>query len=230
MARDDAPKDRQQAQLARKSMHRQGYDRVLIVSEGGKTEPHYFAAIRQMLRLPTATVEVRPSALGTAPIQVVEYAKKIFCEGDSHKRIQPRAFECVYAVFDRDAHDSFFEAHHAAAGLAATLRNDLKKKISFKVIASVPNFEFWLLLHFEDVRAPLHRDEAMQRLKKYLPKYAKGATDVYASTAARQDVATTRAKRLLDARHRSDDGAALPYTQVVELVDYLFSLKSPSTP
>jgi len=42
MARDNAPKIRQRAQLERKQTQRASYDRVLIVSEGRKTEPLLF--------------------------------------------------------------------------------------------------------------------------------------------------------------------------------------------
>ena len=68
MARDNSPKERQQKQLERKQARRATYDRILIVSEGSKTEPHYFREIRSEYRLHTANVEVRPSELGTAPI------------------------------------------------------------------------------------------------------------------------------------------------------------------
>lgn len=97
MARDNSPKERQKRQLERKLARRASYDRILIVSEGSKTEPNYFKEIRSDYRLHTANIEVRSSELGTAPIQVVRYAKELFENGDRHKRIQARAFEQVYA-------------------------------------------------------------------------------------------------------------------------------------
>ena len=154
MARDNSPKIRQREQLKRKQNQRASYDRILIVSEGSKTEPLYFKEIRTEYRLHTANVEVRPSELGTAPIQVVQYAQDLFEKGDIHKAIQPRAFEQVYAVFDRDDHDSYFQALRLAESLHGKLRNDAKQTITFKAMASVPSFELWLLLHFEDIKAP----------------------------------------------------------------------------
>lgn len=106
MARDNSPKIRQKRQLERKRANLASHDRILIVSEGSKTEPNYFNEIRSFCRLSTANIEVRRSELGTAPIQVVEYAQSLFEQGDSHKKIQPRAFERVYVVFDRDQHES----------------------------------------------------------------------------------------------------------------------------
>ena len=102
MARDNSPWERQRKQLERKLNRRASYDRILIVSEGSKTEPNYFREIRAANRLHTANVEVQPSEMGTSPIQVVKYARELFENGDRHKHIQPRAFEQVYTVFDRD--------------------------------------------------------------------------------------------------------------------------------
>lgn len=146
MARDNSPKERQQKQLERKQGRRASYDRILIVSEGSKTEPNYFREIRVAHRLHTANVEVQPSELGTSPIQVVQYANALFEQGDRHKKIQPRAFEQVYAVFDRDDHGSYFEALQLAESLDGRLRNDNKRPVRFRAIASVPSFELWLLL------------------------------------------------------------------------------------
>lgn len=87
MARDNSPKERQQKQLERKQGRRASHDRVLIVSEGSKTEPNYFREIRAAHRLHTASVEVQPSDLGTAPIQVVEYGQALFENGDRYKNI-----------------------------------------------------------------------------------------------------------------------------------------------
>lgn len=46
MGKDNQPKARQAAKLARKKARRAPYERILIVSEGSKTEPHYFGEIR----------------------------------------------------------------------------------------------------------------------------------------------------------------------------------------
>ena len=57
MARDHSPQERQRKQLERKQGQRAGYHRILIVSEGSKTEPNYFREIRAAYRLHTAHVE-----------------------------------------------------------------------------------------------------------------------------------------------------------------------------
>lgn len=222
MARDNSPKERQKKQLERKLGRRAGYDRILIVSEGSKTEPNYFCEIRAAYRLQTANVEVRPSELGTAPIQVVQYARELFESGNRHKNIQPRAFEQVYAVFDRDDHESYSDALRLAESLDGKLKNDAKQFISFKAIASVPSFELWLLLHYEDIQVPLHRDEVIQRLRRHLPGYEKGAGHVFSATRDRLEIATERAEALAD--RFSADTEPEPYTAIVELVKLLMTL------
>ncbi len=168
-------------------------------------------------------MEVRPSELGTAPIQVVQYAQALFEDGDRHKNIQRRAFEKVYAVFDRDDHDSYHEALKLAASLDGKLRNDAKQPVTFQAIASVPSFELWLLLHFEDIQAPLHRDEVMRRLKLHIPSYDKGAGNAFAITREHLAVATQRAERLTARFAERTDSE--PFTAIVELVRLLTTLR-----
>lgn len=223
MARDNAPKERQRKQLERKQGRRASYDRILIVSEGSKTEPNYFREIRAAHRLHTANVEVQPSELGTKPIQVVQHAKELFENGDQHKQIQPRAFEQVYAVFDRDDHGSYFDALRLAKSLDGNLRNDNKQPVRFKAIASVPSFELWLLLHYEDIQAPIHRDEVMRRLKQHIPGYDKGAGGAFAATRGRLAVATQRAQAL--ANKLDTCTGPEPYTGMADLVTLLTTLR-----
>lgn len=223
MARDDSPKERQRKQLERKRGRRASYDRILIVSEGSRTEPNYFREIRAAHRLHTANVVVQPSDLGTEPIQVVQYARSLFENGDRHGQIQPRAFEQVYAVFDRDGHRTYFDALRSAEYLDGKLRNDNKQPVRFRAIPSVPSFELWLLLHYEDIQAPIHRDEVMQRLKRHMPGYEKGAGSVFARTRDQLATATRRAQALVSRFSAYDDGE--PYTAIGELVTLLTRLR-----
>lgn len=223
MGRDNHPRERQRRQLERKQNRRASYERVLIVSEGSKTEPQYFREIRNEYRLHSANVVVQPSRLGTDCLQVVEYAAWLFDNGDPERGIQKRAFEKIYAVFDRDDHKTFHDAIARAGELDGRLKNDLKQRIAFKAIPSRPSFEFWLLLHFEDVKHLLHRDQVMARLKKHIPGYEKSTHGIFARTKPTLDDAIARAKKLLD-NDLSDDNE--PYTGIVDLVEALIMLKS----
>jgi hypothetical protein len=224
MGRDNQAKDRQLRRKAAKEARRASYARILVVTEGSKTEPLYLEEIRAAYQLHSANVEVQPGQLGTAPIQVVRYAQQLFEEGDLHKGIRPKSFDQVYAVFDRDDHDSYFNALNLAKSLDGKLRNDDRQPVSFKAIASVPSFELWLLLHYEDIQAPIHRDDVMVRLTQYIPGYEKGAGGAFATTRDRLETATQRAQALAAKFNAYTDPE--PFTGLYELVMRLTTLRA----
>ncbi|MBN1412554.1 MAG: RloB domain-containing protein [Spirochaetales bacterium] len=47
------------------------------------------------------------------------------------------------------------------------------KKDNYGIALSNPNFEFWLLLHFEDGKGIVTARDCKERLKRYLPNYDK---------------------------------------------------------
>lgn len=226
MGRDNQPKHRHQRKLERKRASKVSHDRILIVSEGEKTEPLYFRELIRQLRLHTASAVVVPSGYGTQPIQVATYARDLFLEGNPHpnRKIAPKAFEEIYVVFDRDEHDSYFEALQFCEKYNGRLLNDNRKKVLFKAIASIPSFELWLLLHFEDVHAPLHRDEAYAEVRKYIAGYDKGVEGVFSKTFDQYERAKQNAERLCATSSCYND--AEPFTEIHVVVDKLLSLKS----
>ncbi len=223
MGRDNHPRERQARQLARKQGRREPFDRVLIVCEGSKTEPLYFEELRAYYRLNTANVVVQHSQYGTSPLQVVEFARDRLLTGDPHTRLPPGAFDRVYAVFDRDQHESYHAALALAQTLDGKLKNDDKKAVRFEAIASVPCFELWLLLHFEDVHAPLDRNEAFSQLRTHLAAYEKGSGGHFEQTRMKLGDALGRAQKLATL-HSREDGRA-PLTDVAKLVEWLVSIK-----
>ena len=134
MARDNHPRERQARKIARKQGNRASADRILIVCEGSETEVNYFDEIRKTLKLPTANIHAIHSAYGTSPHQVVDYARDLFINGNIESGIQPRAFEKVFAVFDRDSHERYFDALNNAQ--QTNLRNDQNTTIEFKAVVS----------------------------------------------------------------------------------------------
>lgn len=220
MGRDNQPKHRQQARdLRRRAAVRQPYERLLIVCEGEKTEPQYLKEICREMRLSTAHVHVQPGAFGTEPLQVVEFAEYLFRQGDRAKGIEARAFDRVFAVFDRDEHRSYHQALAKVAALDGRLINDERKGIPVQAIASVPCFELWLLLHFEHIQAPLQRGEVYGRLRTHLSGYDKGQPGHWVRTRDWLEIATQRAA----ATHAHDGDE--PYTDMGRLVAMLLNLK-----
>jgi hypothetical protein len=224
MGKDNQPKHRQASrELKRRAAVRQPYERLLIVCEGAKTEPHYLCEIQQAYRLSTAHVQVLHSQFGTEPQQVLDYALVVFKDGDRARGVHPKSFDRIVVVFDRDEHKSYHAALAQAAALSGKLKNDDGVAVPVEAVVSVPCFELWLLLHFVDVLAPLHRHEAMERLKIHLPGYEKGGGGHWQATQARLGEATTRAQRLADGTNAFD--GTQPYTAMHELVSRLVHLK-----
>jgi hypothetical protein len=225
MGKDGQPKHKQAArELRRREAQRQPAESLLIVCEGAKTEPLYLGEIRQELRLPSANVQVQPAAYGTEPLRIVEYAEYLFTQGHRALGIRACSFDLVVAVFDRDEHHTYHAALQRVAALNGRLKNDENVRVPFEAVVSVPCFELWLLLHFEDVFAPLHRDEAVARLRLHLADYAKGQGSHWTATRARLETATQRAAGLVGAGHTAADGMQ-PYTKMHELVNRLLHLK-----
>ncbi|ASL48250.1 hypothetical protein bAD24_III12695 [Burkholderia sp. AD24] len=215
MGRDNHPRERQARQLERKNPKRATYDRILIVSEGEKTEVNYFGEIRRQYRLSSAHICICQSDYGTTPEKVVQYA--IARCGETSK------WERVYCVIDRDDHDYYTNALASVEAHDKKLVNDLGEPIRFTSIPSNPSFELWLLLHFQDSEAFLHRDDVIRALRAYIPGYSKGKTGTFAATMDRLAVACERTERLRGREERR--GMTNPCTHVDELVQALRVLR-----
>lgn len=204
-------------ELRRRKGKRPPHDRILIVCEGSKTEPNYFNEIRILKRAQSAHISIMPSGYGTEPCQIVEFALNKFLETKEYER--------VYAVFDRDIHNTYNEALQWISALDKKKRSDERAAVRFFAIPSVPSFEFWLLLHYENIQWLLHRDAVLQRLKQHIQGYEKGAKGLFAATNEFVAVATERAQALRNL-YTPQDGNE-PYTNADELVSLLMGLPLP---
>ena len=128
--------------LKRRPAFRSIPDRILIVTEGSKTEPSYFWMLISELGLTTAKVTIVGDG-GSAPINVAEEAIKILEQDDD--------FEQIYCVFDRDRHASYAQALNLVREMSESKK--FKKKTILS-ITSVPCFEIWYLLHVSGSRKP----------------------------------------------------------------------------
>lgn len=223
MAIDNHPSVRQAKALKRRKETRQPYQRILIVCEGEKTEPLYLSEIRTQYRLASSNVQILPSSLGTEPLQIVGYAEQLFRSGDQAKGIYPKSFDLVYVVFDRDSHLTYPQALAKAAALNGKLRNDMGERVQFAAVVSVPCFELWLLLHFQNVQAPMTRGAVYQALKQHLPDYDKGQGGRWRLTQHLLPDATQRA--LACAQLTTAHNGVEPYTDMHQLVATLTQLR-----
>lgn len=207
-------KARRAESLKRARAKRSPYDLVLIVCEGGKTEPNYFSELRDALRLNTANIEICGKECNSSPKDVVDFALQKYNDSKEYDR--------VYCVFDKDQHTTYGEA------LDMVRQARLVKGHEIHAVTSVPCFEIWFLLHFRystkgygacqgSICAQVIRD-----LKQHIHGYEKGNGGIYQQIQDRTDAAVTNAKKL--SRHNIDAATDNPSTKVHELVVYLQTL------
>jgi hypothetical protein len=126
-------------------------------------------------------------------------------------------------VIDRDK--------ERAGGGGPTLDDYMKaitraKDIGVDVAWSNPSFELWYLLHFEYRNTGIDRYELIARLSKCLGnKYQKNDTNLFAELESKVNNAIRNANRLLENAVESDAPKMNPATNVVKLVEKLFSFE-----
>lgn len=117
---------------------RQPRRRVLIVSEG-RTELTYLRELLDCLGLNRANVEMRQGRMPN-PDGVLRDARQ-------HVEADPEEYSGVFCVFDRDEHQSF-------APVLQEIQTGIRRGEIIFAVPSVPCFEYWLLLHFENTTRP----------------------------------------------------------------------------
>ncbi|WP_372495848.1 RloB family protein [Kitasatospora humi] len=125
--------------------------KILIVTEGIKTEPQYFEGLaRHLNSRAIQVISVRPVGLGKDPLSVVK-------EAITRRAREQRAgdpFDATWCAVDVDNHQSL----EAACSLA--------RKEGVSLAISNPCFEIWLLWHFADQTTWIAGAEALARLKE----------------------------------------------------------------
>lgn len=194
------------------------YERVLIVCEGKKTEPHYFRGLRQDFRLNPANVVIEDRKGGLDPKSLVMFAVETFKKD--------KDFDHVFCVFDKDKHVSY------NAALDKIQATRLVGGATLHAITSVPCFEVWLLLHFTCTTRPfcaVGEDSNCALVIKALDRkgrirgYEKGSRDIFNLLSGKIENAIRNAEKLENFHKTSQTDN--PSTKVHHLVKYLKSLK-----
>jgi hypothetical protein len=134
--------------------------RLLILCEGAVTEVTYFDGLRRDNDIPRKLVRIE--GLGLDPKSLVDVAvrmKEDNLANFPHDR--QSQYDQVWCVFDRDSHKWIPEAKQKA------IANGIRYAFSN------PNFELFLLLHFEECNKDLHRTKVTRMLRKWIPSYDK---------------------------------------------------------
>ncbi|WP_161126458.1 RloB family protein [Malikia spinosa] len=194
--------------------HRKPAPRYLLVCEGSKTEPFYFRDLLQDFGVPPLQVKIGRNE-GLSPDQIVNRALELYEED----RRSGDAFDEVFCIFDRDAHEHFQAAVSRVKDLA-------RQGSPLRTVVSVPCFEFWLLLHFGYTAKPFAAkgkksvgSVVVSELKTCpgFGKYDKGNLGVYALLRPKLDHALRYASQL-QAAQAKDSPFQNPSTQVHELI------------
>lgn len=134
------------------------YKKLFVISvEGSKTEPQYFVIFNQPQSIVLVKCLKRPSTK-SSPIQVLKKMKSYL-----HKESLRKTDE-AWVVVDKDAWTE---------NQLRELLDWSKEKNNRGLALSNPNFEYWLLLHFDNGEGMTNSQECMKRLKHHLPKYKK---------------------------------------------------------
>lgn len=112
-------------------------ERVLIVTEGKKTEPSYFHCL--VLELNLTSVLIKRSK-GTSPLNVVESAISLVANTDD--------IRTAYCVFDQDGN----YANYKEALEQVKQKNRQINGTRYLAVPSIPCFEFWYMLHVQYTR------------------------------------------------------------------------------
>lgn len=183
------------------------YKKLFVVSvEGSKTEPQYFAIFNQPQSIVLVKCLKRKST-DSSPTQVL-----MRMEGYLRKESLRKTDE-AWIVVDKD--------DWAEAQLRELLKW-AKKSENHGFALSNPNFEYWLLLHFEDGKGIANSHECLTRLKRHLPNYKKDI-DGKKITVELIAKAISRAKQR-DA-NRPNELPQIGRTSVYKLVEKILSHK-----
>ncbi len=208
-------KQRTVESLRRQANRRASYDVVLIVCEDSKSVPNYLKGLRDDLQLSNVNIRILGCPSGTDPLNNVDYTLE--------KLEENKIYDRAYCVFDQDRHEGYQPA-------IKKINDNFSNGIPIYAIPSIPCFEYWLLLHFEETARPYKNtgkkssgDQLVSELKKYMKGYNKGHKNIFEETKDLLDVAIDRAKKIDDLQRKN--GTDNPSTKIYQLVEYLRSIK-----
>lgn len=189
----------------RKVKTRDLIERILIVCEGGKTEPNYF----KKFPIDKSKYHVESRGEGRITKSLVERAIEI-------QKITLLPFNKIWCVFDKD--DNSDEVFNEARQIA--------KANNIEVAYSNEAFELWYLLHFNYYYSAISRQQYREKLTELLGhKYEKNSENMYQELEDKQPDAIRNAEKLLndhfERNGRIEPAKDNPSTTVHKLVEEL---------
>lgn len=195
--------------FSRKTSGRKINKVIRIFTEGEKTEPNYFGAIKTELRL--SEIDIKIHGIGDHTMSLVDY---VINEKKKEDDMYPTEW---WVVFDKDDHSHFNQSIEKA------------QSNGIQVAYSNESFELWFILHYDYLDSALTREKINEKLEQKLGrKYAK-SFDIYPVIKDKESEAIRNAKNL---EKMYDESSIIsfekrnPSTTVYKLVEALRNLKN----
>ncbi|GEQ22635.1 MULTISPECIES: RloB family protein [Clostridium] len=188
----------------------------LIVTEGTETEVNYFKNIKRIIESSfnnnIIVEKIELDVQGTARSTKVLVNEAI-------KKRSLKAYSEVWVVFDKDDNQDFDEAI------------SLAKREGLNVAWSNECFELWLLLHFQDLKSAIGRNDYYSKLTTHFKnknindgKYNKNINNIFDITSEYVAAAIKRSNALMEDHKKSNiisETKMNPGTKVQDLVSEL---------
>ena len=190
----------------------------LIVTEGTKTEPKYFDAIKTRINEKfKERINLEVVGEGDNTVSLFNHAK-LRVEADRKKF---RYYKHVWVVYDTD--DFPKDKIDIVPELCA---KSSTADCRYHAIWSNQCIELWYLLHFSYLHSDLSRPEYYPKLDKWLKannagKYSKNRSDMFEILEPFVDNAIKNAEKLQDENKERSPSNSSPGTKVYELIEIL---------
>lgn len=187
-----------------------------IFCEGIKTEPNYFRSFEKLIKSSAVyrkTVHIHVSGLGKETLRILNNAQDFV-------RNEKITTGEIWCVFDKD--DFSDDAFNAVTNKINQLNTNAKDSVRYHSIWSNECFEFWFLLHFENLTSNISRKDYIAKLNDYIPcRYGKNIEnifDVLLECNGDPKKAARFARRIIDENKGVSPSQIAPGTKVHELV------------
>lgn len=187
----------------------------LIITEGTKTEPAYFSAMRDVIN------HIYPNRIQLDVVGAGNNTLHLFQKAQHRVRASANVYRHVWIVYDTDE----FPAEHINE-TARLCEAASTEETAYHAIWSNQCIEIWFLLHFQYLQADIHRNVVTAKLTNAmnaqgLGAYAKNRRDMYEVLHPFMDTALMYARRLDKENSNRLPSDASPGTKVHVLIEKL---------
>ncbi|MDD6798554.1 MAG: RloB family protein [Clostridia bacterium] len=192
----------------------------LIVTEGKRTEPLYFMALKNAIDRKDGgrykgKIDIQISGEASNTLDLLERAQKYVSSSLND-------IKHVWIVYDKDdfPKDNFDNTKKRCEALSSS------GKTTYNALWSNECFELWLLLHFQYMDSNISRDKYFDKLSKHminsgLGEYNKTRTDIFECLRPRLSTAIDNARMLERKNLGLEPSACTPGTMVHKIMEKL---------